>query len=190
VAEFRRRGDEGDRSPPPRRRFGESRYSKEDNKSRYITTGLCQSKNISILWLHFRTNFGRYGEEDEDGESGIRSNRFRSRFLRPDDDEEVGGNRKSLHLEEEDEGRKQPKKERVKVIDTDVGPKGPLSGCIRLADSSRIIQRLKVKTNLMSNVLNHNHLPSSRVLEDLSPFLEDTNGINFYIYYNILLNYQ
>jgi hypothetical protein len=32
VAEFRRRGED-DRSPP-RRRFGESRYNREDNKSR------------------------------------------------------------------------------------------------------------------------------------------------------------
>ena len=32
VAEFRRRGD--DAGSPPRRRFGESRYSREDNKSR------------------------------------------------------------------------------------------------------------------------------------------------------------
>jgi hypothetical protein len=33
VADFRRR-EEAEKSPPPRRRFGESRYSKEDNKSR------------------------------------------------------------------------------------------------------------------------------------------------------------
>ena len=39
VAEFRRREEAG--SPPSRRRFGESRYSREDNKS--------------------RSNFGRYG---------------------------------------------------------------------------------------------------------------------------------
>ena len=33
VAEFRRR-EEADRSPPSRRRFGDSRYSREENKSR------------------------------------------------------------------------------------------------------------------------------------------------------------
>lgn len=33
VAEFRRR-EEAERSPPMRRRFGESRYSREENKSR------------------------------------------------------------------------------------------------------------------------------------------------------------
>jgi len=35
------------------------------------------------------------------------------------------------------------KKERNKVIDTEDCSRGPLSGCIRLADSSRVIQRLK-----------------------------------------------
>ena len=39
------------------------------------------------------------------------------------------------------------KVERVKVIDTEDASRGPLSGCIRLADSSRIIQRLKVTTH-------------------------------------------
>ena len=34
VAEFRRR-EETERSPPSRRRFGDTRYSREDNKSRY-----------------------------------------------------------------------------------------------------------------------------------------------------------
>ena len=36
------------------------------------------------------------------------------------------------------------KVERVKVVDTEDCSRGPLSGCIRLADSSRVIQRLKV----------------------------------------------
>merc|ERR1719458_1974534 len=35
------------------------------------------------------------------------------------------------------------KKERNKVIETEDASRGPLSGCIRLADSSRVIQRLK-----------------------------------------------
>ena len=35
VAEFRRR-EEAERSPPSRRRFGDTRYSREDNKSRYL----------------------------------------------------------------------------------------------------------------------------------------------------------
>ena len=117
VAEFRRR-EEADRSPPARRRFGESRYSREDNKS--------------------RTNFGRY-DDDDDVSSG--PGRFRSRFLRPDDDDDGPGSRKSMHMEEEAD---YSKKERVKVVDTEDASRGPLSGCIRLADSSRIIQRLKV----------------------------------------------
>ena len=115
------------RSPPSRRRFGDSRYSREDNKS--------------------RTNFGRsYGGDDEEEDSTGGRGRFRSRFLRPDDDEEIGsGNRKS-YAEEED--GKTYKPERIKVVDTEDASRGPLSGCIRLADSSRIIQRLKVRMNI------------------------------------------
>jgi tripartite motif-containing protein 71 len=133
VAEFRRR-DETERSPPTRRRFGDSRYSKEDNKS--------------------RTNFGvaaasRF-DEDDDEDRSARGSRFRSRFLRNEDDDDAGGysggggggsNRKSMIDSEED---KMTKKERTKVVETEDASRGPLSGCIRLADSSRIIQRLKV----------------------------------------------
>lgn len=122
VAEFRRR-EQTETSPPTRRRFGENRYSRDDNKS--------------------RTNFGRsYGDdEDEDSPGGTGRGRFRSRFLRPDDDEDIGSNRKSMH--EDDEGGVKNKPERIKVVDTEDASRGPLSGCIRLADSSRIIQRLK-----------------------------------------------
>ena len=89
----------------------------------------------------FRTNLGRYGEEaDEDSSSAV-GGRFRSRFLRGEDEEESGGNRGSVY----DEGSGDKKKpERIKVVDTEDCSRGPLSGCIRLADSSRVIQRLKV----------------------------------------------
>ena len=87
VAEFRRRGgdDAVDRSPPARRRaFGESRYAREDNKS--------------------RTNFGRFDVDDDDDmdASTRRGSRFRSRFLRSDDDDDFGGNRKSTHMDTDD----------------------------------------------------------------------------------------
>merc|ERR1712055_327199 len=119
VSEFRRQ--EENSSPPVRRRaFGENRYSREANKS--------------------RTNLGRYGGEDEEEESAGRSSRFRSRFLRGDEDEE-GDRRNSRHLEGEE--AVVTKKERSKVIETEDASRGPLSGCIRLADSSRVIQRLK-----------------------------------------------
>merc|ERR1719342_1242147 len=118
VSEFRRQ-EEGS-SPPVRRRFGENRYSREANKS--------------------RTNFGRFGGEEEEDDPTSRSGRFRSRFLRGDDEDE-GDRRKSLHLE--DEEKLLTKKERNKVIETEDASRGPLSGCIRLADSSRVIQRLK-----------------------------------------------
>lgn len=121
VSEFRRQ--EENRSPPAvRRRFGENRYSREDNKS--------------------RTNFGGgYGGEDADDDGSGRSSRFRSRFLRGDDDEDSSSNRRSIHMEEEEKA--EIKKLRNKVIDTEDASRGPLSGCIRLADSSRVIQRLK-----------------------------------------------
>merc|ERR1712002_392901 len=118
VSEFRRQEEAS--SPPMRRRFGENRYSREANKS--------------------RTNFGRFGGDEEEDDSTSRSSRFRSRFLRGDDDDD-GDRRKSLHLD--DEEKLLTKKERNKVIETEDASRGPLSGCIRLADSSRVIQRLK-----------------------------------------------
>merc|ERR1712168_1045027 len=65
VSEFRRQEES---SPPVRRRaFGESRYSRDANKS--------------------RTNLNRYGGDDEDEEPTGRS-RYRSRFLRGGDDDD------------------------------------------------------------------------------------------------------
>ena len=48
------------------------------------------------------------------------------------------------------------KKERNKVIDTEDCSRGPLSGCIRLADSSRVIQRLKVRESLQFRQISTN----------------------------------
>merc|ERR1740129_1072018 len=120
VSEFRRQ--EENASPPVSRRpFGQNRYS----------TGLDKSKS--------RTNLGRYGGEDEEGTG--RSSRFRSRFLRGEEEDEGSNRRDSRHLEGEE--AVVAKKERNKVIETEDASRGPLSGCIRLADSSRVIQRLK-----------------------------------------------
>jgi len=115
VSEFRRNEES---SPPRRRAFGESRYNRDANKS--------------------RTNLNRYGGDDEDEEPAGRS-RYRSRFLRGNDDDDDSDRRNSKHMEEDP----MTKKERNKVIDTEDCSRGPLSGCIRLADSSRVIQRLK-----------------------------------------------
>jgi len=115
VSEFRRNEES---SPPRRRAFGESRYNRDANKS--------------------RTNLNRYGGEEEDEEPAGRS-RYRSRFLRGNDDDDDSDRRNSRHMEEDP----MTKKERNKVIDTEDCSRGPLSGCIRLADSSRVIQRLK-----------------------------------------------
>ncbi|TRY79491.1 hypothetical protein TCAL_16027 [Tigriopus californicus] len=126
VADFRRREEAGERSPPSRRRFGDTRYSRDENKS--------------------RTNFGRYNLADDDEDDGSRNRnsggRFRSRFLRNDDDDDFGttstSSTRRTETNEEDKAGK-----RNRVLDTEDASRGPLSGCIRLADSSRIIQRLK-----------------------------------------------
>ena len=118
VTEFRRQ-EENSSPTRSRRAFG---YSREANKS--------------------RSNMGRYGAEEEEDETS-RSSRFSSRFLsRPSDDDTSDDRRNSRNVEEEP----MTKKERNKVIETEDASRGPLSGCIRLADSSRVIQRLKVGT--------------------------------------------
>jgi len=116
VSEFRRQ-EENSSPTRSRRAFG---YSREANKS--------------------RSNMGRYGGEEED-DSSYSSSRFSSRFLSRGggDDEGSEDRRNSRHLDEEP----MSKKERNKVIETEDASRGPLSGCIRLADSSRVIQRLK-----------------------------------------------
>merc|ERR1711910_132787 len=102
----------------------------DDFESR--SSGLSRSKSDHRLGSEFR--------REEEEESAGRSSRFRSRFLRGDEDEE-GDRRNSRHLEGEE--AVVTKKERSKVIETEDASRGPLSGCIRLADSSRVIQRLK-----------------------------------------------
>merc|ERR1712200_321518 len=87
-----------------------------------------------------RRRFGENRYSREANKSRTNFGRFRSRFLRGDDEDD-GDRRKSLHLE--DEERTMSKKERNKVIETEDASRGPLSGVIRLADSSRVIQRLK-----------------------------------------------
>merc|ERR1712001_817801 len=115
VSEFRRQ-EENNSPTRSRRAFG---YSREANKS--------------------RSNVGRYGGEEED-DSCYSSSRFSSRFLsRTGDDDGSDDRRNSRHLDEEP----MTKKERNKVIETEDASRGPLSRCIRLADSSRVIQRLK-----------------------------------------------
>merc|ERR1712117_217352 len=90
VSEFRRNEES---SPPRRRAFGESRYNRDANKS--------------------RTNLNRYGGDDEDEEPAGRS-RYRSRFLRGNDEDD-DDRRNSRNIEED----AITKKERNKVIDTE-----------------------------------------------------------------------
>ena len=70
------------------------------------------------------------------------SKAYSCNVLGDDEEENSGGNRRSIHMEEEEKA--EIKKLRNKVIDTEDASRGPLSGVIRLADSSRVIQRLKV----------------------------------------------
>ena len=62
----------------------------------------------------------------------------------------------------DDDEKLTSKKERCKVIETEDASRGPLSGCIRLADSSRVIQRLKV-TIKKKNIF---HLSCSNKVEN------------------------
>ena len=64
------------------------------------------------------------------------------------EEEEESNRRNSSHMESEE--AVVSKKERNKVIETEDASRGPLSGCIRLADSSRVIQRLKVRKQLLA----------------------------------------
>ena len=87
--------------------------------------------------------------------------------MRGDDDDDNGGggggNRSSIY--EESGGDKSKKAERIKVVETEDCSRGPLSGCIRLADSSRVIQRLKV-----SEIL-YFFLPSDKMVMRFDVFL-------------------
>ena len=69
-------------------------------------------------------------------------------FLGGDDDDD--SDRRNSKAMDEDP---MTKKERNKVIDTEDASRGPLSGCIRLADSSRVIQRLKVNRNYFTSLV-------------------------------------
>ena len=65
------------------------------------------------------------------------------------DDDDDSDRRNSKAMDEDP----MTKKERNKVIDTEDASRGPLSGCIRLADSSRVIQRLKVNRNYFTSLV-------------------------------------
>jgi hypothetical protein len=66
-----------------------------------------------------------------------------------------------------DDGGDKKKAERIKVVETDDLSRGPLSGCIRLADSSRVLQRLKVtalEALLVTSLSTVVAVPHSRLL--------------------------
>merc|ERR1712110_163335 len=100
-----------------------SKKDSDDFESR--SSGLSRSKSDHRLVSEFR----------RDEETAGRS-RYRSRFLRGNDEDDESDRRNSKAMDEDP----MTKKERNKVIDTEDCSRGPLSGCIRLADSSRVIQ--------------------------------------------------
>merc|ERR1711962_1242269 len=102
--------------------------------------GLMKSKSDHRLASQFRDQgddysygSGRGGEEGGD-EGGRR--KFRSRFMRKDEEEE-----KSVRFEEE------APKRAIRVLDTEDVARGPLSGIQRLYDCPRVIIRLQEKEN-------------------------------------------
>ncbi|CAL8147811.1 unnamed protein product [Orchesella dallaii] len=85
-----------------------------------------------------------YGQDD-DSCGGERKSRFRSRFTRHLDSsfDEPEPQQNRVRFDTGGQTQQQPPvKERERVLDTEDASKGPLSGVTRLADSSRVIQRI------------------------------------------------
>merc|ERR1712140_50298 len=118
-----------------------SKKDSDDFESR--SSGLSRSKSDHRLVSEFRRN-----EESSPprrrafGESRYNrdANKSRTNLNRYGGDDDDDSDRRNSKAMDEDP---MTKKERNKVIDTEDCSRGPLSGCIRLADSSRVIQRLK-----------------------------------------------
>ncbi|XP_066977203.1 RING finger protein nhl-1 [Macrobrachium rosenbergii] len=81
-----------------------------------------------------RRRFGERNTErhDEDSAADSGRRRFRSRFMRKEEDEE-----RSVRFSEEDGSKRQ------RVIDSEDVSRGPLSGIIRLYDSPRVMKRFQ-----------------------------------------------
>ncbi|ODN06270.1 RING finger protein nhl-1 [Orchesella cincta] len=82
-----------------------------------------------------------YGQDD-DSCGGERKSRFRSRFTRHLDSSFDEPEPQPNRVRFETQTQQPPVKERERVLDTEDASKGPLSGVTRLADSSRVIQRI------------------------------------------------
>merc|ERR1712241_987047 len=116
---------------------------KESDDFESRSSGLSRSKSDHRLVSEFRrqeessppTRRRAFGESRYNRDS----NKSRTNLNRYGGDDDDDDRRNSKNIEED----AMTKKERNKVIDTEDCSRGPLSGCIRLADSSRVIQRLK-----------------------------------------------
>ncbi|KAL7640842.1 UNVERIFIED_CONTAM: hypothetical protein RMT77_009117 [Armadillidium vulgare] len=120
--------------------------------------GLSKSKSDHRLAAQFRDQEDNYGysgrispvarrkfgdrpqitEEQLESSNDVGRRRFRSRFMRREEEDE-----RLVRFNDEDQQQQQ--KSRPKVIDTEDVSRGPLSGIVRLSDSPRVIQRLQEK---------------------------------------------
>ncbi|XP_018021101.1 RING finger protein nhl-1 isoform X3 [Hyalella azteca] len=121
--------------------------------------GLAKSKSDHRLAVQFRDQeeslggrtspitrrrFGERPPPSESHDSAYESDpsrrRFRSRFMRREDEEDKG-----VRFTEDDVTKPQ----RMKIIDTEDVSRGPLSGIVRIMDSPRVIQRLQEREKLI-----------------------------------------
>lgn len=127
------------------------------NSGPSMGSGLMKSKSDHRLAAQFRDQEDGYGyssgrtsplmrrrfgernverhDEDSSADSGRR--RFRSRFMRKEEDEE-----RSVRFAEEDGVKRQ------RVLDTEDASRGPLSGIVRLYDSPRVMKRFQERDQL------------------------------------------
>lgn len=127
------------------------------NSGPSMGSGLMKSKSDHRLAAQFRDQEDGYGhtsgrtsplmrrrfgdrnierhDEDTAADSGRR--RFRSRFMRKEEDEE-----RSVRFAEEDGAKRQ------RVLDTEDVSRGPLSGIVRLYDSPRVMKRFQERDQL------------------------------------------
>lgn len=103
-----------------------AQYRDQDDSYGGYTTG----RTSPLMRRRFGERNVERHDEDSSADSGRR--RFRSRFMRKEEDEE-----RSVRFSEEDG----PKRNRV--IDTEDVSRGPLSGIVRITDSPRVMKRFQ-----------------------------------------------
>ncbi|KAF2357375.1 NHL repeat [Trinorchestia longiramus] len=162
------------------------------------TGGLAKSKSDHRLAVQFREqeeSYGgrtspitrrRFGERpppteshDSAYESDPSRRRFRSRFMRKEEEEE------RVRFSEEDSNKPQ----RTKIIDTEDVSRGPLSGIARIMDSPRVIQRLQERDKIIkqkkeeaskppapTTSTTHSVAPTATAISQPSPYVPKKTG--------------